>query len=170
LDVQQVLRPLQQFEEKLGELYAWFAEAHAADAEAAAMFRRLAADERSHASQVEYQRRLVRQNPRLFGHVELDLVDLMQTLDRVAKIRASLTPPEVDDAIRIALELECSAADCHFRNVVAQLDPNMARLLGSLGRADRQHYETLLELAQQRGLLRPDTPVPAPRPAPKSEG
>ncbi len=168
MDVQQILRPLQQFEEKLGELYSWLADVHAADLSAAAMFRRLALDEKSHAAQVEYQRRLARQNPRLFGQVELDLAEIYRVLDRILKIRADLTPPVVDDAVRIALELESSAADYHFRNVVAQLDPNMARLLGSLGRADRQHYETLLQFAQGRGLLGPDTPVPPPPPLPST--
>ena len=164
MDVQQILRPLQQFEEKLGELYAWLAGVHAADAEVASAFRRLALDERSHAAQVEYQRRLVRQNPRLFNEVALDLAEVFAGLDRIEKIRANLEPPGADEAIRIALELESSAADYHYRNAIAQLDPDMARLLGSLGRADRQHYETLLELAQDRGLLGPDTPVPSPPP------
>jgi rubrerythrin len=166
VDTQQILRPLQQLEEKLGELYFWLAGVHAADVEAAAVFTRLARDEKSHAAQVEFQRKLARQNPRLFGQVELDLGEIFRVLERIEKLRANLDPPTVDDAIRVAIELESSAAEYHFRNVVAQLDPSMAKLLGSLGRGDSQHYETLLDLAQRRGLIGPDTPLPPPPPLP----
>ncbi len=164
MDVQQILRPLQQFEEKLGELYDWLAEVHAADAEMASVFHLLARDERSHAAQVEFQRRVARQNPRLFARVELDLAEIFAGLERIVKIRANLDPPSVEEAIRIALELEAGAAEYHYRNILAQLDESMTRLLGSLGRADRQHHEILLDLAQRRGLLGPDTPVPPPLP------
>jgi rubrerythrin len=166
LDVQQILRPLQQFEEKLGELYAWLAQVHAGDAALAMMFNRLAFDERSHASQVDYLRRLVRQNPKAFVNVALDLAEVFAGLDRIQKVRSNLAPPDADAAVRLALELESSAADYHYRNSIAQLEPGMARLLGSLGRADRRHYETILDLAQRRGLIGPDTPVPPPAPAP----
>jgi rubrerythrin len=162
VDVQQILRPLQQFEEKLGELYDWLGEVHAADAEMASVFHKLARDERQHAAQVEYQRRVAQQNPRLFARVELDLGEIFAGLERIAKIRANLAPPSVDEAISLALELEAGAAEYHYRNVLAQLDESMARLLGSLGRADRNHYAFLLDLAQRRGLLGPDTPLPPP--------
>jgi rubrerythrin len=170
MDVQQILRPLQQFEEKLGELYDWFADVHRADAEVASVLARLALDERSHAGQVEYMRRLVRQNPRSFGDVELDLAEVYAGIDRIQKLRANLAPPTAAEVVRIALELESSAADFHFRAAIAKLEPGMARLVGSLGRADRAHYETLLDLAERRDLIGPDTPVPAPRDEPGPKG
>ena len=162
VDIQQILRPLQQFEEKRGELYAWIAETRVADQEVAAVFHRLALDERSHAGQVEYQRRLARQNPNHFAQVELDLAEVFAGLDVVHQARQAGQAMTVAKAVRLALELESSAADYHFRKAIAQLNPDVARLMDSLGRADREHVERLLELAQRRGLLGPDMPVPVP--------
>jgi len=166
MDIQEVLRPLQQFEEKLGELYEWIAEALAADHEAAAVFHRLALDERSHAGQVEYQRRLARQNPTHFAQVELDLADVFAGLDVVHQAQHAGRALTVEKALRLALDLESGAADFHFRKSMAQLDPGVAHLMESLGRADRQHVERLVDLAHQRGLLGPDLPLPGTPPAP----
>ena len=162
VDIQQVLRPLQQLEEKLGELYDWIAGTLAEDREIATVFHRLALDERSHAAQVEYQRRLARQNPNAFAQVDLDLAEVFAALDVVHQARQAGEALTAAKAVRLALELESGAADFHYRKSLAQLDPEVARLMGSLGRADRLHVEQLLDLAQRRGLLGPDTPVPAP--------
>ena len=164
MDIQQILRPLQQFEEKLGELYSWFAQVHAIDLEFAAVFNRLAMEEKSHAAQLDYHRRLARQNPKLFDRVDLDLAVVLAALERVEQVRSEPAPPTIAAAVGLALELESGAADYHFRNALAQLNPEVSRLLGSLGRGDQVHYQRLLELAQRRGLLGPDTPVPAPAP------
>jgi rubrerythrin len=162
VDIQQILRPLQRLEEKLGELYDWIAGTLAEDGEIAAMFHRLSLDERSHAAQVEYQRRLARQNPNHFAQVDLDLAEVFATLDVVHQVRQAGQELTVAKAVRLALELESGAADYHYRTSLSQLNPDVARLMGSLGRADRLHVERLLDLAQRRGLLGPDTPVPAP--------
>jgi rubrerythrin len=128
------------------------------------VFGRLALDERSHAGQVEYQRRLARQNPNHFARVDLDLAEIESTLAAVTRARQTEEPIDVAGAVRLALELESSAADYHFRTALAQVNPDVARLLEKLGRADRAHVERLLDLAQRRGLLGPDTPVPGAPP------
>ena len=57
-----LLRPLERIESLMAEIYQALAETHEDDADAARLFGRLAMEERSHASQVQYVHRMARQS------------------------------------------------------------------------------------------------------------
>lgn len=149
------LRPLAEFERLMGDLYSWLSERFAGDTEVASTFALLAADEAAHANLVEFQRRLVRQNPREFGEVELDLGDLLATRAQVERLRARESPPTVEEALALAFELENTAAEYHFRHVLRQANPAIGELLEKLGSADKQHLSRIMQLATRHNVLLP---------------
>jgi rubrerythrin len=153
MDFLRALRTLERLERKLAELYAWFGELYTKDEDAAFVFHRMYLEERSHVSLVEYQRRLARANPSAFGDVDADLAGVEEAIARIEAFRGNGQSPELVEAIRFALELEASAAKSHLRGAVRESSPDMARLMGSLGRADRQHAGSLRQLAESRGLV-----------------
>lgn len=149
----QVLRPLEQLERRLADLYAWFGELFADDAEAAFVFHQMFLEERAHVNLIDYQRRLARGNPGVFGDVEVSLDKVEAGIARIDAVRSASPSPDLPAAIRFALELEASAANYHLRAALRQSSPDMARLMDSLGRADRQHVGALRRLAETRGLV-----------------
>ena len=72
-DLQSALRSLEQFEVLMREIYNELCEAFSEDAEASALFSKLAFEESSHLGEVQFLRRLTRQNAAHFAEVELDL-------------------------------------------------------------------------------------------------
>lgn len=152
MHVDRALRPLADFEKLLGELYAWLSESFAADPEAAGAFALLASEEAAHANLVEYQRRLVRQNPKAFGEVEMDLGDLLATRAQVERLRAGEVP-SLAEALQFAFTIETSAAEFHFRNVLRQANPEIGQLLDNLGKGDKRHLGRIMELASRHGIM-----------------
>jgi rubrerythrin len=71
-EIQSVLKPLEHFETLMQEIYAKLAQRFGSDPDAGALFRRLAFEERSHVGQVQFLRRIARQNPSHFSEVDVD--------------------------------------------------------------------------------------------------
>ena len=151
--IQDVLKPLEEFEADMGKLYRWLHEKFRDDEEAAFAFYRLNLDEKSHVSIVQYQRRLVRQNPKMFKKIEFDLEDLSRTWTRLENFmdRKRLT---LQEAVLFSLELEGSAAEMHLRTAFQQSSEGLSRLLGCLGSADGLHVKLLKDLAVKKGFLK----------------
>ena len=153
MNAKQAFLLLEKFEAKMADLYRVYSELYATDAEAASLFYRMSLEEKNHVNVISYQKRVVSQNPKLFGEVELDAEAIQEeiaTVEALAKVR--VTPP-VDEALRTALELENGAAERHFRLAAIQSNPDAAKHLMSLGTADKQHYEALKAFARRRGVL-----------------
>ena len=153
MNAKQAFILLEKFESKMADLYRVYSEHYATDAEASALFFRMSLEEKNHMNVISYQKRVVNQNPKLFGEVELDAEGIQEEIavvEALAKVR--VTPP-VDEALRTALELENGAAERHFRLAAIQANPEAAKHLMSLGTADKQHYDTLKAFARKRGIL-----------------
>ncbi len=153
MDILQVLRPLEQLERKLAELYQWFSDLFEADAEAAFVFHRMYLEENTHVRLIEYQRRLARGNPNAFGDVEVSLEGVRRELARIDALRASGKAPSLEEAVRAALEFESDAAEYHYKNAIRLASPDMSRLFDSLGASDKQHVKSLRDLATRRGWM-----------------
>lgn len=153
MHVDRALRPLAEFEKLMGDLYSWLSACFSTDQEASAVFAMLATEEASHAGLVEYQRRLVRQCPKEFGEIDLDLGDLFTTRAQVEQLRAQQPPPTVEEALAFAFQLENTAAEYHFRHVLRQANPAIGQLLESLGKADKQHLGRIMDLAARRNVF-----------------
>ena len=152
MKVESVFRPLADMERALSDLYGTLSETFAADTELAFVFFKMSAEEKGHASLIEYQRRMVQKNQGLSAEVECDLTAIQETLERARALSDSAGTLSPDDAIRETLALETSAAEAHYRNALKQSNPEIARLLGSLGGEDRLHTERMRDLAMKRGI------------------
>lgn len=153
MHVDRALRPLAEFERLMGDLYTWLAACFATDQEVSAVFSSLATDEAAHSSLVEYQRRLVRQSPKEFGEIELDLGELFATRAQVEQLRARTVPPSLEEALAFAFQIETSAAEYHFRHVLRQANPAIGQLLESLGKGDKHHLGRITDLAARRSIF-----------------
>lgn len=152
MDLLALLKPLEQLERRMGELYDWYADLFASDKEASGIFFRLALEEQRHARMIDHVRRLARQNAGLASAVDADLATVHEALDRVRRIRASDAPLDLAIAVRLAIELEQTAAEAHYRQVIADTNPDLGQLLHALSRDDRSHQSMLEKLAIARGL------------------
>jgi rubrerythrin len=155
MDVQRFFKVLIEIESRLAELYAWFSEAYAEDAEAAALFYRMSRDEKSHVALIQYERRLLRKEKDLSFKVELSPKELEDTACEVGKLLLLRSAPPMPEALALALRFENSAAENHMDGVEIQEAPGLSRLLKSLGKEDRRHYSDLVALARKRGIAAP---------------
>ncbi len=152
MDVDFALRALQQLEEGLSDLYDWFADGLTADGEAEALFRRLANEERRHTRLVQYQRRLVRSEPKLEYTLAFDAGAVVDALADVERARSRPEPPDLDGALRSACALEARAAEAHSGLILRAGEPSLAALLTRLSGEDLGHADGLRRLALARGL------------------
>lgn len=155
MNLASVFRPLIELEKSLNSLYSSWAEVFASDAEAAFVFFKMSREESGHASLIEYQRRVVQQNQTLSTEVDLDLTLLNTTIEGIRQLRNQATPPTLNEAIDIALKLEHSAAETHYKNAIKQANPDLGRLLNALGGDDTAHVKRLTEFAKKRGVAVP---------------
>ncbi len=151
-EIQSVLRPLEQFERLMHEIYNELADVFSDDAEATALFSKLAFEEDSHLSQVQFLRRLVRQNGAQFGDVEIDADVLVREVEELEKVLEAARRFSLHEALVIAIQFEGGVAELHGRPAIAKANPDVARTLGNLHTADERHRKALAEFASRRGL------------------
>jgi len=164
MHIMKVLDPLEKLETKISELYEWFSGIYSYDAEAASFFFRISIDETAHANLVKYEKRLAVLNSKLFAEVSLDPVVVTDALETVTSV-LSAAPPILEEAVKISLDIEKSAAEAHFRAAIAQAMPDISRLLKSLGGFDNRHIEVFEKFAASRGYPF----VAASRPSPETQ-
>lgn len=144
--------PMIEIEMELSRLYAAWAELFESDHEASFSFYKMSQEEKGHAELVEYQRRIFKKNRQMSVEVKIDLTALEATIEQVRALRSGPPPRSVAEAITIALDLESSAAECHFSNALKQADPELERLLRSLAGDERAHQAKLTTFAETRGI------------------
>jgi rubrerythrin len=152
-DVHTLLRPLERLETLMAEIYESLASTHKADVEASRLFSRLAMDERSHASQVSYVRRLASQNPKDFTSVAIDLPEALKTLEDVTTLRCNVENLTLPEVVKMLHCIEQQAAEAHARKELAQASQSLSHLLINLMQADRSHAQAIREFASRRGFL-----------------
>ncbi len=146
------MRPLEQFERLMQQIYNELAEAFSNDAEAAGLFSKLAFEEGSHLGQVQFLRRLVRQNSKQFGDVEIDPDVLAREVEELEKALEAARRFSLHEALVIAIQFEGGVAEVQARPAIAKANPDVARTLGDLHAADERHRKALIELASRRGF------------------
>jgi rubrerythrin len=162
MSLQRLLKTLIDAENRLGELYAWYAEVYADDAEAASLFYRMSRDEKAHAALIEYEKRLVNKEKDAVLEISLTEQEAAEFLRRVETVLSSRQAPPLKEALSIALALEESGAENHLAGVSSRVAPGLVKLLQNLGKEDRRHYSDLAALARRRGLPVPPAGKGAP--------
>lgn len=150
---QQVFASMERFEGKMAELYRWYSELYAEDAEAAALFYRMSVDEKSHLNVVRYEKRLVLRNPKLFGSIQIDALAVDEGTAKADTLLSARKTLPLEEAVRFAIDLENGAAERCYRLALQQSNPEVAKLLNGMGAGDRQHQEALVEFAKRRSLI-----------------
>ncbi len=151
-EMQTVLKLLEQFEGLMHAIYEQLGATFAEDAEASAVFSKLAFEERSHLGEVQFLRRLTRQNAAHFPDVEVDLAALQAEVAQLEGVREATARLSLHEALVIAMEFEKGVAEVHSRRAIAEANPDLARLLASLQAGDERHHQALMGLARKRGL------------------
>jgi len=137
----------------MAELYTWLAGTLAIDPEVSGFFADMARDELRHRDLVAFQRQLVTRSRGAFGTVNADTVAMKDVVARVKAFQRDTPEPTLHQALVFVLELENDAAETHYRTAIAEANPQMAKFITSLAKADEHHAETLHEFARKSGVF-----------------
>jgi rubrerythrin len=151
-EIQSVLKPLEQFETLMKEIYTLLGKRFSTDPDAKAMFARLAFEESSHAGQVQFLRRLARQNPSHFADVDVDVEAINTELRQIEKVTEAASQLSLHEAVVLAIGFENGVAEVHSRPAIAGSNPKVGSLLQGLHSGDLKHYNLLVDFAQKRGF------------------
>lgn len=151
-EIQSVLKPLEQFETLMQEVYALLRDRFEQDADARALFARLAFEESSHVGQVRFLRRMARQNPSHFTDVEVDLGAINAELKQIERVVEAAGQLSLHEAVVVAMGFENSVAEVHSHPAIAGSNPKVGSMLRGLHSADLTHYNLLAGFAQKRGF------------------
>ncbi len=141
--VMNVLSDLEKIENSLRDIYTALAGRFSDNPPYRDLFRALSRDEETHADQVRYQKRLVRQNPDDFTHVSID----MEGMDEILAFLRHLidNPPSAtpEEAVALAIDLESISQERMYRSVIVESCPGLKPLIDNLTRFDKAHLERL---------------------------
>lgn len=157
MNIQSLFKPLEEVERSLAQLYRKWSDTFAPGSEESMLFYKMSMEEKAHVSLVQYQKRLVRQNPAMFEDVPISMADIEQLTAQVNHLLSSPRPVTVKSAVEMAIQIEESAAEYHTRSAIVASRPEMGSLIRSLARADRQHVEGLREFARAHGIKQPSS-------------
>ncbi|MEW6586053.1 MAG: J domain-containing protein [Nitrospirota bacterium] len=158
-----VLDTLEKLEAKMADLYEWFATIFAADSEATEFFYRMSLDETAHANLVRYYRRMASKDAKVLGEVALDVEPLKATMERINAVLSG-PKPSLEEAVKIAVDLEINAAESHAIASLVTAAPGLAPLLTNLGSLDSKHHRVLEEFAASGKSPFVSGPKPVPEP------
>lgn len=120
MDAEKALRLLGRLEKKIGELYDHFCDAYRSDDKARELFEQLCLDEDSHNSVVQYQLRIVRQEPGAFGSVKVSEKEINAIMEFIDKTISSGNKLTLKQAVELSVKIEGTASESHYRTALAQ--------------------------------------------------
>lgn len=162
MHIQSLFKPLEELERNLSILYKKLSDHFSSDPESRLAFYRLHLDEKSHLALVQYQKRLVAQNPKHFQEIQLNLEEVKELAERADQILWTKREVSLREAFDMALSFETRAAEYHYRSALRLANPEISDLIRNLGNADEIHLKTLLDFGARKGLCPPPPMEPAP--------
>ena len=150
MDILGVLERLENLELAIENMYKSFNQKFFDDIQAAELFRKMGEDERGHLKIVQYQRRIVVGNRRLFDDVEMDLDEVVQVTNEAEKGADISNDLSLDDALKMSIEVEKSAAEHHYHTAMSKANPAFSEMVRSLGSADEEHMGRLEKFLGER--------------------
>lgn len=154
--ISHAFRPMIELEKELSALYASWADRFSSDKEASQLFAKMSREEAGHANLIEYQQRIHKKNRQFEKEVKIEPSAIETTIGEIRKLRTSAPPSSVAQAVSLALGMEASAAETHFKNALRQANEEVARLLNTLGKEDSAHLAALKEFATKRDIPLPE--------------
>jgi hypothetical protein len=172
MDIIRVLRAWEEVEGKMAALYRQYGQWFLDDAEAGDLFNRISMQETAHRNVISFEIKMVSQNRGSFGEVDVELEPIVQFAATVSRAQTPLTPPSLEEAVRLALKLEQQAAAEHFCTLLTrQGNPGMEAMIKSMHNmraANHAHLAELQSFAAARGFL-PHAAEAVAAPAPPAE-
>jgi len=144
------LPKLEQFESMMADLYDRMSNQFASDKEAELLFARLASEERSHRSQVEYLSRVARKNAQLLSGVNIDVEAIDRETLAVKRILEQLPKLSLAEVIPLVLFVESGAAEVTWKDSLKTADRGLAGMIRGLEEGSRRHRDTLAAFASSR--------------------
>jgi len=152
MHIAQALKWMDTLECRVSELYDMFSADYADDEEVSTIFCRLCVDEKCHQDIVQYERRLVSQNPKHFDNdSEVDVVKIQEAIESIEQLMASEDALPVKEAVAYSIKLELDTVECYYKTAIQLANPSTAKLINGLGMADREHMDMLMSLSTTRG-------------------
>lgn len=145
------LQAIRLLESKIGELYHCFAEVYKDDAEAAALFARLARDESKHCSIIDFEIRLIIKDHKMPEGTNVDREKIEREQKKVGDL-LKCHGLALAEAIQASFSLEQTAAESYYRTAVVREFPDLMGLIKRLGAGDKSHYDSLVRFAKARGF------------------
>lgn len=139
MDLVQLLKPLMELEYQMHRLYMWYSDMYGSDPKLRNLFRLMAREELQHRDSVQNQFQLVAANLRDYEPVNADLEGVLQLTDLLnqqVNMRKSIT---IEEALSDAILLEKSAAESHYRFLIATANPVLRELIADLAQGDKEH-------------------------------
>ena len=152
MNILDAFKDIERLELKLLELYLHFKRVFSDDTAASNVFEKLSVEEKSHHDLVQYQRRIVQQNQKLFEAVDVDVKEVRTVTSNVESIIKRIPPPSLREEIKIAVDIESTAAEAHYRTAMEQSNQEFSDFLKHLGTSDKEHFGLLREFAESRGF------------------
>lgn len=145
--------PLENLERSLMTFYQQLSERFADVPEASRFFSRLSRDESNHLKLVQHEKWVVRQNPKLFSEVDVDLAEVIQMTAEINQLIQEEREWTLREAVAEALRFELSSAEHHYKGAMDTANKSFADFLRKLGAADENHLKDLQELGRREGLI-----------------
>lgn len=152
MNILDAFNDIENLEMVLSGMYQYFSREFSDDPAASAVFMALCEEEKSHAALVQYQRRIIRQNQKLFQDVDINIQEIREVISTIKSILDSTPRPSLEDAIKLSLRIEASTAEAHYRTVMKQSNKEFSDFLNQLGVSDKEHIGKLKAFAKNRGF------------------
>ncbi len=148
MELARLFKPLMELEYQMHRMYMWFSDMFQEDPKAFSLFRLMAREELQHRESVQNQFYMVVDRSNEYQEIQAD-IDGMTYLTNILKKqvdrRNSMT---LQEALTTALQFEKSAAESHYRYIIARSNPILKEMIQELAKADQQHVQRLEQFAK----------------------
>lgn len=148
MDIIKALIRIEKIEELAAELYKYYHTAFFKDKEAAYLFYGLYVEEKGHKNLVQYVKRLVRQNPKLFKDPDTDPEELDKILARLHSELGRKGRVTLKEALHVADELENGLCEGYLKYLPGAANSILLDLYGALG--DKSHVAKIAGFKKAR--------------------
>jgi rubrerythrin len=137
------LKDLSRLEQLVGDLYQWYAEIFSDLDAVRDLFSSMHRQELQHKNIIEMELRLI-------ANCDIELRDVAVDVAQIGKLAERIEEQigqgvfEVKDALDFAIDVERSAVETHFKSVVAESNPQIAKLMKALSAEDTIHVQKLV--------------------------
>ena len=139
MELARILKPLMELEYQMHRLYMWYSDMFAADPVARNLFRQMAREELKHRDMAQNQLQLIVARMDDYEPVEADLNGMLQLTDLLKRQVDKRDDLILKDALDTAIQLEKSAAESHYRFLIAKAKFVLRELISELAQGDKEH-------------------------------